>query len=41
MTNAERLKQIRKLNELLEDYLDRCDMDEAEEDNPEHKVKEK
>lgn len=31
MDSNERLKKIRLLNELLSDYLDRCDMDDAEE----------
>ena len=36
MDSKERLKKIRLLNELLADYLDRCDMDDAEE-KPEKK----
>lgn len=32
MDNKEMLKKIRSLNELLEDYLDRVAMDEAEEE---------
>jgi hypothetical protein len=32
MDDKERLKKIRLLNEMLADYLDKCEMDEAEEE---------
>lgn len=41
MDKKERLKKIRLLNEMLADYLDKCEMDEAEEDTKaEKKAKE-
>lgn len=41
MDEKERLKKIRLLNEMLADYLDRCEMDEAEEESKPKKGKEK
>ena len=41
MEDKERLKKIRLLNEMLADYLDRCDMDEADEESKPKKGKEK
>lgn len=32
MDEKERLKKIKLLNEMLSDYLDRCEMDEADEE---------
>lgn len=38
MDSKERLMKIKLLNEMLSDYLDRCEMDEAEEESkPEKK----
>ena len=41
MDDKERLKKIRLLNEMLADYLDKCEMDEAEEETTPRKGKEK
>ena len=39
MDEKERLKKIKLLNEMLSDYLDRCEMDDAEEESkPEKKT---
>lgn len=37
MTNADILKKMKLLNSLLEDYIDRLDMDEADEEQKSEK----